>query len=134
MPLTLCRYRNRALASGLELLLISGVLIYLICTEEAVPVVVFGLFMLLLSGFLLHSLCRFVTLRRAFADALPLRGTVVRREHGFWAGSARIIIAYDGQEYASPTIFLSGEVSDFVGNDVEFAFGRDGYLFVFRVL
>ncbi len=134
MSLTLRRYRLRLTTGIAAFLLMLGGCIYASCTEENPPMVVFILFMLIFAAYIAHSLYTFLALRRAFADVLPLRGRVIRRENGIWRGTARIVIAYDGQEYATPAIFHRGEAREWVGYEVEFAFGLDGYVFVFRVL
>ncbi len=133
MPLTLRRYQHRAIAYGLMLLLLVAVMIYVILTEEEPPVVVFVVFILMSSTLALYPLHKFITLRRAFANASSQRGTIVRYERGIWQGTARIVIAFEGKEYRTPAIFHKAEVPEWVDSDVEFAFGRDGYVFVFRV-
>ncbi len=134
MPLTLRRYRNRAMAYGLMLIFLVSLLIYVIITEDDPPVVAFVVFIMMSSTLMLYPLYKFLSLRRAFADIPPKRGTVVRRVRGVWQGTARIVIAFEGQEYCTPAVFFLNEAQDWIDSDVEFAIGQDGYVFVFRVI
>ncbi len=133
MPLTLRCYLHRAISAAVMASLVLAVMIYVLTTEDQAPVVVFAVFLLPLVAFALYTLGRSISLRHAFAKVTPKRGSVVRRIHGLWAGSDRLVIAYDGQEYTTASLFFSGETAAFVGCDVTFALGKDGYVFVFQI-
>ncbi len=137
MPLTLQRYRLHALVHAIGLLILVGAVITACVNKSGslgeyiwVLVIIVVVFLPLIG----YNLFKFFSLRRRFSDAEPIRGTVVGLKHGIWKNSARLILSDGEREYRTPAIFTRFQASTWLDGDVEFALGRDGYVFVFRII
>ncbi len=139
MPLTLRYYRRNIgfYIGGFVLFLVA----ILSATAAEKPAASMGDYILaallcvaLFLPFAAYHIYMYTSLRRAFAAAEPMRGTVVDWQRGAMQGMARLIIAADERVYRTPAVFGRLAARRWRNRAVNFAIGEDGYVFVFEIL